>query len=108
MLKKGLRSSIVVQSVVLINTGNNSNMKRTLTALTVAALLAPLSANAESKRMTGEKSEEIMVYGEVIGVNQTGTAFIIKYKKSIFKCYALSVSGKTFWVKCLSTDPNMG
>ena len=83
-------------------------MKRTLTALTVAALLAPLSANAESKRMTGEKSEEIMVYGEVIGVDQDGTNFIIKYKKSIFRCYANTGSSNIFWVKCLSTDPNMG
>ena len=82
-------------------------MKRTLTALTVAALLAPLSANAESKRMTGEKSEEIMVYGEVIGVDQGGTNFIIKYKKSIFRCYAKTVSD-TFWVECLPTDPRMG
>ena len=81
-------------------------MKRTLTALTVAALLAPLPSNAESKRMTGEKSEEIMVYGEVIGVDQNGTAFIIKYKKSIFRCYARTVN-ETFWVTCLTTDPSM-
>ena len=82
-------------------------MKRTLTALTVAALLAPLSANAESQRMTGEKSEEIMVYGEVIGVSQDARDFIIKYKKSIFRCYANTVS-LNFWVTCLSTDPGMG
>ena len=82
-------------------------MKRTLTALTVAALLAPLSANAESKRMTGEKSEEIMVYGEVIGVDQEARNFIIRYKKSIFHCNSAYL-GDTFWVTCLATDPNMG
>ena len=57
--------------------------------------------------MTGEKSEEIMVYGEVIGVDQEARNFIIRYKKSIFHCNSAYL-GDTFWVTCLATDPNMG
>ena len=60
-------------------------MKITLTALTLAVLLAPLSANA--LEMTSEQSEEIMVYGEIISVNENGSTFMIRYQKSIFGCW---------------------
>ena len=64
-------------------------MKQILTALTVAALLVPLPANAVE--MTKEKSEEIMAYGEIMGSKMAPTnfddgKFVIRYQRSIFHC----------------------
>ena len=61
-------------------------MKLTLTALTVAALLVPLSANAAE--MTKEESESIMAVGIIIGENigSAGSNFIVRYGGTIYEC----------------------
>lgn len=78
-------------------------MKITLTALTLAVLLAPLSANA--LEMTFEQSEEIMVYGEIISVNEDGSNFMIRYQKSIFGCQtSVDTISKKVWLWCWDTE----
>ena len=60
-------------------------MKLTLTALTVAALLVPLSANAAE--MTKEESESIMAIGEIIGERiAERSRFIVRYGGTIYEC----------------------